>query len=123
MPIIESDFRAARLYFLCFQHMIKEGLNVNDHPTLDNKNIDVIINPSCPSDVIEATLSLSLCWRNEYRYTYFKKGYRGDRRMVNPERQLNDQKDSCVFEISHQTKSERSSHASTNVYRAHVSNL
>ena len=56
-------------------------------------------------------------------YTYFKKGCRGDRRMVNRERQLNDQKDSWVFEISQQTRPERQSHASTNVYRAHVSNL
>jgi len=38
--------------------------------------------------------------------------------MVNPERQLNDQKDSWVFEICHQTRPERQSHASTNVHRA-----
>ena len=56
------------------------------------------------------------------KYTYFKKR-RGERRMVNRERQLNDQKVSCVFEFSHQTRPERKSHASTNVYRAHVSNL
>ena len=51
-------------------------------------------------------------------YTYFKKGCRGDRRMVNRERQLNDQKDSWVFEISDQTKAERHSrNPSTNNYR------
>jgi len=43
--------------------------------------------------------------------------------MVNCDRQLNDQKDSWVFEISHQTRPERQSHASTNVCRAHFLKL
>ena len=56
-----------------------------------------------------------------YMTTFFES--RGDRRMVKCERQLNDQKDSWVFEISHQSRPERQSHASRNVYRAHVSNV
>ena len=55
-------------------------------------------------------------------YTYFKKGCRRDRRLVNRKRQLNERKDSWVLENSHQTRRKRQSHAITNfrVYFAYV---
>ena len=76
--------------------------------------------------VIHSNLFIYFTFQNVVlarRYTYFKKGCHGDSRIVNRERQLHDQKDSWVFEISHQTGPKRQSHASTNVYRARASNV